>query len=137
MPTKAELKQKAKPAKLKLRRGDRVMIISGKDKGEIGEILSVSPKDQKAFVARRSEENADELIPLNAAIKHRKAAVQGEKSARVKIPVPLHTSKLMLIDPTTNQPTRVGRRKEDGKVVRYAKKSGKTLADAPPADKKD
>jgi large subunit ribosomal protein L24 len=45
----------------------------------------------------------------------------------VRIPVPIDASNLMVLDPDSNTPTRVGRRLEDGKVVRYAKKSGKTL----------
>jgi len=127
MPTKAELKQLAKHIKLKVRRGDTVMIISGKDKGEVGFVAAVSPKEQKVIVLKVNEDNPDQPLPLNAAIKHRKAKTQGEKSARIKIPVPLHVSNVMVVDPKTNQPTRIGRRTEDGKIVRYAKKSGETL----------
>jgi large subunit ribosomal protein L24 len=72
---------------------------------------------------------------LNAAIKHRKAKFQGQKSARVRIPVPIHISNLMVLDPKTGEPTRVGRRKEDGKLVRYAKKSGELIPDAPLEEK--
>jgi large subunit ribosomal protein L24 len=61
---------------------------------------------------------------LNAAVKHYKARTQQERSARRRIPVPIHISNLMLLDPKTGDPTRVGRKKEDGKLVRYAKKSG-------------
>lgn len=130
MPTKAELKQLAKHIKLKIRRGDTVMIIAGKDKGEVGFVAAVSPKEQKVIVLKNNDENPDQPLPLNAAIKHRKARTQGEKSARIKIPVPLHISNVMVIDPKTNQPTRVGRKKEDGKLVRYAKKSGEVLVEA-------
>ena len=129
MPTKAELKQKAKNIKLKVKTGDTVMIISGKDKGEIGTVAAASPKENKVIVVKASDENPEQMIPLNAAIKHRKARTQGEKSTRLKIPVPLDASKVMVIDPKTKQPTRVGRRLEDGKLVRYAKKSGETLKD--------
>jgi len=66
---------------------------------------------------------------LNAAVKHRKARQQGERSVRLRIPKPLHISNVKLIDPSTNEPTRVGRRVEDGKLVRYAKKSNKTIAE--------
>jgi large subunit ribosomal protein L24 len=127
MPTKAELKQQAKHIKLKVRRGDTVVIISGKDKGEIGFVAAVSPKEQKVIVLKNNDENPDQPLPLNAAIKHRKARTQGEKSARIKIPVPIHVSNVMVVDPKTNQATRIGRRAEDGKLVRYAKKSGETL----------
>jgi len=130
MPTKAELKQKATHIKLKVRKGDRVVIISGKDKGEIGFVAAVSPKEQKVIVLKENEENPEQPFPLNAAIKHRKAKREGERSVRIKIPVPIHVSNVMVIDAKTDKPTRVGRRLEDGKLVRYAKKSGEKLVDA-------
>jgi len=130
MPTKAELKQKATHIKLKVRKGDRVVIISGKDKGEIGFVAAVSPKDQKVIVLKDNDENPEQPFPLNAAIKHRKAKTQGERSMRIKIPVPIHVSNVMVLDTTTGQPTRVGRREEDGKLVRYAKKTGAKIIDA-------
>jgi len=129
MPTKAELKQKATHIKLKVRKGDRVVIIAGKDKGEIGFVAAVSPKDQKVIVLKDNEENPDQPFPLNAAVKHRKAKTQGERSMRIKIPVPIHVSNVMVLD-ADGTPTRVGRRLEDGKLVRYAKKSGAKLIDA-------
>ena len=130
MPTKAEIKQKATHIKLKVRKGDRVVIISGKDKGEIGFVAAVSPKDQKVIVLKDNEENPEQPFPLNAAIKHRKAKTQGERSMRIKIPVPIHVSNVMVLDSTTGQPTRVGRREEDGKLIRYAKKTGSKIIDA-------
>jgi len=135
MPTKAEIKRLSKPIKCKIRKGDQVMIISGKDKGEIGTVYAVSPKEQKAIVYRPNDENPDQPTFLNAAIKHRKAKFQGQKSARVRIPVPIHVSNLMVLDPEGGNPTRVGRRKEGGKTVRFAKKSGKTITDAPAMEK--
>jgi large subunit ribosomal protein L24 len=135
MPTKADVKRLSKPIKIKIRKGDQVMIISGKDKGEIGTVYAVSPKEQKAIVYRPNDENPDAPTFLNAAIKHRKAKFQGQKSARVRIPVPIHLSNLMVLDPKTGSPTRLGRRKEDGKTVRYAKKSGETVKDAPTMEK--
>lgn len=130
MPTKAHLKQLKNPPKLKLRKGDKVMIITGKDKGEIGFIAAVSPKDQRVMVLKENFENPEQPLPLNAVVKHRKAKTQGERSARIKIPAPIHMSNLMLLDPKTNLPTRVGRRTEEGKLVRYAKKSGEKVIDA-------
>ena len=136
MPTKAELKLLAQHIKVKIRKGDKVMIIAGKDKGEIGYVAAVAPKEQKAIILKENEENPDMPIPLNAVIKHRKARMQNEQSARFRLPAPIHLSNLMVIDPESQTPTRVGRRKEDGKVVRYAKKSGKTLIDAVVQEKK-
>jgi len=130
MPTHAEIKRLSKPIKLKVRTGDKVMIISGKDKGQTGFVAAVSPKEQKVIVLQENTENPEQPLPLNAAIKHRKARSQGERGARVKIPVPLHISNVMVLDPKTGAPTRVGRRKEGEKLVRYAKKSGEVYADA-------
>ena len=135
MATKAELKALANPPKFKIRKGDEVMIISGKDKGEKGIVLAVSRKEHKALVYRPNDENPDQPTFLNAAIKHRKAKFQNQKSARVRIPVPIHISNLMVLDPKTGEPTRVGRKKEDGKLVRYAKKSGEILKDTPMKEK--
>ncbi len=129
MPTKAEVKRLSKPIKLKIRRGDKVMIISGKDKGEVGFVAAVSPKESKVIVLKENLENPEQPIPLNRVIKHRKARMQGERSARVMLPSPIHVSNVMLLDPETNLPTRVGRRKEDDKLVRFAKKSGKTIVE--------
>jgi large subunit ribosomal protein L24 len=131
MPTKAELKLKATHIKLKVRKGDRVVIISGKDKGEIGYVAAVSPKEQKVIVLKDNDENPEQPIPLNAAIKHRKAKMQGQRSMRLRIPVPIHVSNVMVLDPKSGEATRVGRRLEDGKLVRYAKKSGEKLIDVP------
>jgi large subunit ribosomal protein L24 len=130
MPTKAEIKALEKPVKLKVRKGDRVVVISGKDKGETGFVAAVSPRERKVIVLKDNPENPEQPIPLNAAIKHRKAKRQGERSARIQIPVPLDVSNVMVIDEKGNA-TRVGRRKEDGKLVRYSKKSGAVLKDAP------
>ena len=127
--TKAEIKQRAKHIKLKIRKGDKVIIIAGKDKGEIGMVYAVSPKEQKVIVLAENSETPEQPLPLNAAVKHRKARQQGERSVRLRIPKPLHISNVKLIDPSTNEPTRVGRRVEDGKLVRYAKKSNKTIAE--------
>jgi len=127
MPTKSELKQLSKHVKLKVRSGDKVMIIAGKDKGEIGFVAAVSPKEMRCYVLKENDENPDNPLPLNAVIKHRKRRTEQERSARIKIPSPIHISNLMVLDPKTNQPTRVGRRLEDGKLVRYAKKSGATI----------
>lgn len=127
MPTKAELKKLGKNIKLKVRRGDKVMIVAGKDKGQVGFIAAVSPRENKVIVLKENPENPEQPLPLNQVIKHRKAKQQGERSARIAIPSPIDASNVMVLDPKTGQPTRVGRRKEDGKLVRFAKKSGTTI----------
>lgn len=135
MPTKSELKRLSERVKPKIRKGDRVVIIAGKDKGQIGFVAAVSPKEQKVIVLQDNPENPDQPKPLNAAVKHFKAKVQGQRSARIQIPAPLHISNVMVIDAKSGEPTRVGRRKEGDKIVRYAKKSGETIVDAPNIEK--
>lgn len=129
--TKAEIKRRAEHVKLKLRAGDKVVIIAGKDKGEKGFVYSIDPLKGKAIVLKENDENPEQPLPLNAVTKHKKAKFQGEKSARFRMPSPIQVSNLMLLDPKSGEPTRVGRRVEDGKIVRYAKKSGETLKDGP------
>lgn len=134
MPTRAEIKLSRTHIKVKIRTGDRVMIVAGKDKGQIGTVAAVSPKEFKCIVVQDDPANPDQKIPLNAVTKHYKAKRQGERSVRFRMPSPIHISNVMLVDPETNKPTRVGRRVENGKIVRYAKKSGKTLVDLPNKD---
>jgi large subunit ribosomal protein L24 len=129
--TKAEIKARAQHVKLKVRKGDRVMIITGKDKGQIGFIERVMPKRQKVVVLQENPENADQPLPLNVAVKHRKRRTEAEKSARIRIPVPIHISNVMVLDPKTDAPSRIGRRKEGDTTVRYAKKSGQAIVDQP------
>ena len=131
MPTFAELKQQKSKIKLKVRQGDAVVIIAGKDKGQQGIVAKVMPKDQKVIVLQENPSDPNEPIPLNAAVKHKKAKTTAERSARFKMPVPLHISNVMLIDPKLQVGSRVGRRVENGKIVRFAKKSGETLNDQP------
>lgn len=135
--TKAQIKALKKKPKLKIRTGDKVMIIAGKDKGQEGFVAAVSPREQKAFVLQDNPDNPEQPLPLNVQIKHYKARYQGERSARIQRPAPIHISNLMVLDPESGAPTRIGRRVEDGKVVRYAKKSGKTLEDKPNIDKSE
>jgi large subunit ribosomal protein L24 len=131
--TKAEIKQLASGVKLKVRKGDKVKIISGKDKGEMGYIAHVLTKTNKVIVLKENEENPDQPLPLNAAVKHKKSRnPQAEKSARIRIPVPIHISNVMVLDPKDNAPTRVGRKLDSKKkLVRYAKRSGQAFKDEP------
>lgn len=134
--TKAEIKQRESNVKLKVRKGDKVKIISGKDKGEVGFIARVITRTQKVIVLKENDENPEQPLPLNAAVKHKKSRnPQMEKSARIKIPVPIHVSNVMVLDPDSGAPTRIGRKKEDGKNVRYAKKTGKVFKDEPMMEK--
>ncbi|MFN7172432.1 MAG: 50S ribosomal protein L24 [Fimbriimonadaceae bacterium] len=135
MATKAEIKRAKEGIKQKLKTGDQVIIITGKDKGEKGYIAAVWPKDQKVTVLKENEENPDQPIPLNAVVKNRKARREGEKSQQLRLPAPIHVSNVMVLDPKTGEAARVGRRLEGDRLARYSKKSGE-LIDAPKDGKK-
>jgi large subunit ribosomal protein L24 len=108
----------------KIKSGDQVMVIRGKDRGKEGKVTRVLPNDR--------------LIVEGVQIvkKHVRATQQGQQSGIVPTEAPIHRSNVMLIDPETKKPTRVGvvvkQEARDGKVktvrVRVAKKSGKELA---------
>jgi len=100
----------------KLKKGDKVVVLTGKDKGKEGEILSVNPKDGKATVSG-----------VNMAIRHTKQS-QRSQGGRIPVEAPIQLSNLALVDPKEGGPTRVGFRfLEDGTKVRFAKKSGEVI----------
>ncbi|MBK1636999.1 50S ribosomal protein L24 [Rhodovulum adriaticum] len=99
----------------KLKSGDKVIVLAGKDKGREGVIQSVDPKAGKAVVDG-----------VNVAIRHTKPSQTGQGGRQPKA-MPIDLSNLALVDPKDGGPTRVGFRIEDGKKVRYAKKSGEVI----------
>lgn len=108
-------KSKRFAPKLHIKKGDRVMVISGADRGEEGEVLEIFPNKYRAVVDN-----------VNIVKKHEKPV--GDQPGGInEVPAPIHISNLMLIDPKTGEPTRVGRKEVDGKLVRYAKKSGEVI----------
>lgn len=98
----------------KLKKGDKVVVLTGKDKGKEGEITSVSPKTGKAVVQG-----------INIAIRHTRQT-QNSQGGRVPQAMPIDLSNLALID-ANGKPTRVGFRMEDDKKVRYAKTTGDVI----------
>lgn len=110
-----ERKQNSIP-KLNLRKGDIVKVIAGESKGQQGKILEIIVKERRAIVER-----------VNLVSKHSKPNAKNTKGGIVKKEASIHISNLMLIDPKSGNPTRVGRREEEGKLVRYAKKSGEVI----------
>jgi large subunit ribosomal protein L24 len=102
--------------KLKIKTGDMVMIITGKDKGKTGKVMEVFPKENRAIVEDR-----------NMVKKHLKPTNANPQGGIIDKPASIHLSNLKLIDPKTGVPTRVGRQVLDGKIVRYSKKSGEIL----------
>ena len=102
--------------KLHIKKGDKVMVIAGNYKGATGEVLEVFPKKNRAIVDN-----------VNMVKKHQKPTQTNPEGGIFSIPAPLHLSNLMLIDPKTGEPTRIGRKLVDGKLVRYSKKSGEII----------
>ena len=98
----------------KLKKGDRVIVLAGKDKGKKGEIIRVIPKENKAIVDG-----------INIAIRHTRQSAQGQ-GGRIPTAMPVDLSNLALID-SKGKATRVGFRMEDGKKVRFAKTTGETV----------
>ena len=111
-----ERKKNLQP-KLHVKKGDVVKVIAGNSKGQQGKILSVIVKTRKAIVEG-----------LNMISKHTKPNTATPQGGIVKKESPIHISNLMLIDPTTGNATRVGRKLNDkNKLVRYSKKSGEII----------
>jgi large subunit ribosomal protein L24 len=103
------------PAKIK--RGDRVVVIAGKDRGKRGTVRHVLNKFDRVVVEG-----------VNMVKKHQRARQQGQQSAIVEREAPLHMSNVMLIDPTSDEATRVTfRKREDGSMVRVGKRSGEDI----------
>jgi large subunit ribosomal protein L24 len=98
----------------KLKKGDRVIVLAGKDKGKTGEITQVMPKDNKAVVDG-----------VNVAIRHTRQSAQGQ-GGRIPKAMPIDLSNLAVMD-KNGKATRVGFREEDGKKVRYAKTTGEAI----------
>ncbi|MCM3358523.1 MULTISPECIES: 50S ribosomal protein L24 [unclassified Psychrobacillus] len=99
-----------------VKKGDKVMVISGKDKGKTGVILTAYPKKDRVLVEG-----------VNIIKKHIKPNQANPQGGIVSQEAAIHVSNVMLIDPKTGEPTRVGYKVEDGKKVRVAKKSGEII----------
>ena len=102
--------------KMKIRKGDRVTVITGKDTGKTGEILRVIPAERRVIVQG-----------VNMIKRHTRPAA-GNPGGIVEKEAPIHASNVSLIDPKDNTPTRVGFRfLDDGRKVRFAKRSGEII----------
>lgn len=100
----------------KIRSGDEVIVISGRNRGQTGKVRQVLAEKDRIVIEG-----------VNIVIKHMRRG-RARQAGRVEIEAPLHVSNVMLLDPETKQPTRVGIRKnDDGKNERYSKKTGKTV----------
>ena len=103
--------------KMHITKGDLVVVISGDDKGKRGKVLHAHP-----------DRNRVTIEGVNVVKRHRKARQQGEESGIISFPAPIAASKVMLLDPKTDQPTRVRRKvTKDGTVERVSVKSGESI----------
>jgi large subunit ribosomal protein L24 len=106
--------------KLHVKKGDIVMVISGNDKGKQGRILTVYAAKERVLVEG-----------INMRVKHQKPNQENPQGGRSEREMPIHVSNVMPLDPVSNEPTRIGRKRVEanGKTqwVRYAKKSGELL----------
>ena len=100
----------------KIKKGDKVVVLTGKDKGRSGEVLRMMPKDDKAVVRG-----------INQVRRHQKQS-QSQQGGIITKEAPIHLSNIALADPKDGKPTRVGFKVEkDGKKVRVAKRSGEVI----------
>lgn len=100
--------------KIKLKKGDLVRVISGEQRGKEGKILKIDAKKYRAIVEG-----------VNLVTKAERPNTKNTKGGLVKKEAPIHISNLMFVE--DGKTTRIGRREEDGKIVRYSKKSQKKL----------
>jgi large subunit ribosomal protein L24 len=106
-----------KQTKLHIKKGDTVMVIAGDDKGKEGKVLEIDSTKNRAFV-----EGA------NIVTKHEKPSAGKPEGGLKKTEASIHISNLMLIDPASGKPTRVGRKADDkGKLQRFSKKTGEFI----------
>ncbi|MCA3511502.1 MAG: 50S ribosomal protein L24 [Rhodobacter sp.] len=98
----------------KLKKGDKVIVLAGKDKGKTGQIASVAPKDNKAVVEG-----------VNIAVRHTKQS-QGTQGGRIAKAMPIDLSNLAIVD-RNGKPSRVGFRMEGDRKVRFAKTTGEVI----------
>ena len=99
-----------------VKKGDKVMVISGKEKGKTGTIIASFPKTDRVLVEG-----------LNIVKKHMKPNQASPQGGIVNQEAAIHVSNVMLIDPKSGEPTRVGYKVEDGKKIRFSKKSGESI----------
>ena len=102
--------------KYKIRKGDRVVVVTGRDKGKQGEVLEVLREEARVRIQG-----------VNMVKRHRRAT-QTDAGGIVSMEAPMHISNVAHIDPDSGKPTRIGYDNKDGKKIRIARRSGKALA---------
>ena len=101
---------------MNIRKDDKVIVLSGKDKGKEGKVLSADPKNGKVVVEG-----------VNVASRHTKPRKQGQEGGILKINTPIYACKVQVVCPKCGKPTRVAHKLENGKNVRVCKKCGASL----------
>ncbi|MGN0979105.1 MAG: 50S ribosomal protein L24 [Candidatus Avoscillospira sp.] len=101
---------------MNIKKNDKVVVLSGKDRGKQGKVLEAMPADRKVVVEG-----------VNVATCHVKARKQGEESGIIRKEIPMYASKVMLVCPKCGKPTRAAHKAVDGKNVRVCKKCGETI----------
>ena len=99
----------------KIRKGDKVVVLAGKDKGRTGEVLQVMPKDNKATVRG-----------INMIVRHQKQT-QNQEGGLIRREAPIDLSNIAVADPKDGKPTRIGFKIDGDKKVRVAKRSGEVI----------
>ncbi len=105
-------------SKIKIKKNDTVLVKTGNSKGSKGKVIRVYPKLNRALVEG-----------VNMISKHTKPNAENPQGGIIKKEATIHISNLMLVDPKTGEPTKIGRKKDDktGKIVRFSKKSGELI----------
>lgn len=101
---------------MKLKKGDNVIVTTGKDKGKKGKIVRVLVSENRVIV-----EGA------NMMKRHQRPRRSGEKGSMKNIEMPIHASNVMMLDPKSGKPTRLGKKKVGNKMVRIARKSNQEV----------
>jgi len=99
----------------KIKKGDKVVVLTGRSKGKTGQVLSVNPQDNLAIVQG-----------VNMVKRHTRPT-QASEGGIIEKESPIHVSNISHIDPKDDKPTRVGFKDVDGRKVRFAKRSGEVL----------
>ena len=105
-------------SKIKIKKNDTVLVKTGNSKGSRGKVIRVYPKLNRALVEG-----------VNMVSKHTKPNAENPQGGIIKKEATIHISNLMLVDPKTGQPTKIGKKKDEksGKIVRFSKKSGELI----------
>ena len=105
-------------SKIKIKKDDTVLVKTGNSKGSKGKVIRVYPKLNRALVEG-----------VNMVSKHTKPNAENPQGGIIKKEATIHISNLMIVDPKTGEPTKIGRKKDEktGKIVRFSKKSGELI----------